>query len=171
MCNKKIRFRSAFNRYKGAVHTEQAFKYKCALYLRRHSKAKHDRPSEWSTLCTCELFYGLLYTVAVYIVFLGKLWFKKCLAGLFGNFYIFVTFLDICRKVCIVYIDYISGTISFSTFVYYLYLKYVRNDIHVVDTLWFRLILLGCNITTVIKIRFTVVSSFIFSTELNEYDE
>jgi hypothetical protein len=96
MCNKKFRFKSVLNRHKGAVHTEQTFKYKSALYLRRHSKAKHDRPSEWSTMCTCELFYGLLYTVAVYIVFLGKLWFKKCLAGLFGNFYIFVTFLDIC---------------------------------------------------------------------------
>ena len=46
MCNKKIRFRSALNRHKGAVHTEQTFKYKSALYLRRHSKAKHDRPSE-----------------------------------------------------------------------------------------------------------------------------
>lgn len=46
MCNKKNRFRSALNRHKGAVHTEQTFKYKSALYLRRHSKAKHDRPSE-----------------------------------------------------------------------------------------------------------------------------
>ena len=46
MCNKQFRFRSALNRHKGAVHTEQTFKYKSALFLRGHSKAKHDRPSE-----------------------------------------------------------------------------------------------------------------------------